>query len=101
MQTGEFTNTLKGRNGGECANRMEARLGARPLGAPAQGGVSGVVALATRRAAGRGSVGRVGPHGDSAAPLKPPRCFPLRFAPLGVFEFEGGIRKGGFPRGEN
>jgi hypothetical protein len=53
-------NTLKGRNGGECANRMEARLGARPLGALAQGGVSGVVAPATRRAAGRGSAGRVG-----------------------------------------
>ncbi len=35
---GELANTLEGWNGGERANRMEARLSARPLGAKAQGG---------------------------------------------------------------
>jgi hypothetical protein len=44
--------------------------------------------------------GERGPAVSSAAPVETPRCCPLRFSPFGVFEFEGGIRKGGFQRGE-
>ena len=79
---GELANTLEGRNGGERANRMEARLSARPLGGLGARGMSGGVALSTRRAAWRGSAGREGPRGffsraGGDAALLPPAVSPL------------------------
>ena len=79
---GELANTLEGRNGGERANRMEARLSARPLGGRGARGTSGGVARepeGRRRAAPRGERG---PAVSSAAPYKPPCQCPLRFSPL-------------------
>ena len=99
---GELANSLKGRNGGERANRMEARLSARPLGGLGARGTSGGVDPGTRRAAARGSAGGEGPRGFFSRAMKaavpvPPAVSP----PLVDSSLEGGSGKGGFQRGEN
>ena len=98
---GELANSLKGRNGGERANRMEARLSARPLGGLGARGTSGGVDPGTRRAAARGSAGGEGPRGffsraGKDAVLLPPAVCPLWRVPV----LKGGSRKGGFQRGK-
>jgi hypothetical protein len=98
---GELANTMKGM--GRCEERaLPCPTSAPgPAGALAQGGSSGGVAPATRMGGGARLRGERGVTAvSSAAPLEPPRCCPLRFSPLGVFEFEGGIRKGGFQGGK-
>jgi hypothetical protein len=98
---GELANTMKG------MGRCEARALPCPTDAPAQRGQwaqrgpSGGVAAGNPKGGGARLRGERGvPAVSSAAPVKPPRCCPLRFPPLGVFEFEGGIRKGGFQGGK-
>jgi hypothetical protein len=78
---GELANTLEGW-GGVRNEPSPARLGAHPLGGLGARGTSGGVALATRRAAWRGSAGREGPRGffsraGGDAALLPPAVFPL------------------------
>ena len=98
---GELANTLKGWNGGECANRMEARpTRPTPRGSWRNGGQAAEWPCQPEGRRGAAPRGERGPAVSSAAPVETPRCFPLRFPPFGVFEFEGGIRKGGFQRGE-
>ena len=92
---GELANSLKGRNGGERANRMEARLSARPLGGLGARGTSGGVDPGTRRAAARGSAGGEGPRGFFSRAMKaavpvPPAVSP----PLVDSSLEGGSGKG-------
>ena len=99
---GELANSLEGWNGGERANRMEARLSARPLGGRGARGTSGGVDPGPRRAAARGSAGREGPRGFPSRAIKaavpvPPAVSP----PLVDSSLEGGSGKGGFQRGEN
>jgi hypothetical protein len=102
-------NSVMGERSGhlEGHGRCEERALPCPTDAPAQrgpmaqGGSSGGVAPATRMGGGARLRGERGVTAvSSAAPLEPPRCCPLRFPPLGVFEFEGGIRKGGFQGGK-
>ena len=84
---GSEASTLKGMGRCEESSPPLPDQRARPLGAVAQRGMSDGVALATRRAAGRGSAGGEGPSGDfsragKAAALLPPAVFPLWRVPI-------------------
>jgi len=97
---GEPANTLKGWNGGERANRMEARpTRLTPRGSWRNGGQA-----AEWPGNPKGGGARL--RGERGAPrfLQPRHegrraSAPCGFPPFGGFEFGGGIRKGGFPKG--